>query len=335
MPASPRPRRPSKTVSGNTTQTGAGGGVEVTNGGELYVDNSSITGNTSQGGSGGGLSVDIANTSGSAYITDSKITYNTAVDSGGGSYGGGVYLDGGAYVEITGSTISHNQATSPNGLSWGGGISVSGSDIYLTDSTVASNSADYAGGIMHWGGTAVLGISLTNSHVDSNVATFDGGGILNEAANGGADLWLSGTSVTANTAQQGNGGGIDNLGENGYTARLTASGGCSFSGNHALSGNGGAIDNSVDGSGGQALVTFGNTSIGPRPHVSNDGNKAQYGGGISDDGANGTASITFQSSVRIYDNTASVDGGGVYLTNGATLHGFALIPAHNHPDDVS
>jgi hypothetical protein len=299
------------------------------------VDDSSITGNTSQGGPGGGLSVDIANTSGSAYITDSMITNNTAVDSGGGSYGGGVYLDGGAYVEVSGSTISHNHATSSNGLSWGGGISVSGSDIYLTDSTVASNDAAYAGGIMHWGGTALLGISLTNSHVDSNVATYDGGGILNVAANGGADLWLSGTSVTANTAQQGSGGGIDNLGENGYTARLTASGGCSFSGNHALNGNGGAIDNSVDGSGGQAQVSLDKTSIGPRPHVANDGNKAQYGGGISNDGANGTASIRFKSATSVYDNTASVDGGGIYNTNGGSLFGFAFIPVHNHPDDIS
>jgi len=321
------------TVSGNTAQTGAGGGAEVTDSGVLYVNNSSITGNTTQGGPGGGLSVDATGTSGSAYVTGSTIANNTAVDSGGGSYGGGVYLDGGAYVEITGSTISHNQATSSNGQSWGGGISVSDSDIYLTSSSVTANSAAYGGGIMHWGGTALLGVSLTNSNVASNVATFDGGGILNQAANGNADLWLNGTSVSFNRSLNADGGGIANYGVSSNTASVVPTG-STLTGNRALNGDGGAIANANGFPGGTATLALASTNVSSGPPYLNP-NKAQLGGGIYNDGIDGPTSVSLQPHTNVVHNQASVDGGGVYNTNGGVLSIVGALILLDSPDNIS
>ena len=107
--------------------------------------------------------------------------------------------------------------------------------------------------------------------------------------------------------------------------------GCTFAGSRASNGNGGAIDNRVDGSGGQALVSLGQTDVGPRPHFLNDGNQAKNGGGIANDGTNGTASVSLQSHTSVHHNKASIDGGGVGVLSiggGSTVYS-------NTPDNVS
>ena len=120
---------------------------------------------------------------------------------------------------------------------------------------------------------------------------------------------------------------------NNASATITNS---TLNGNLARNGNGGAIANLVDPSGGQATVSVSQTRIGPRPHFLNDGNLAKYGGGIANDGTNGSASVSLQSGTSVTGNTASVDGGGVYNTGGGVLTiASGASVALNHPDNVS
>lgn len=322
----------SSTVSGNASTTGGGGGVEVTNSADFYSSGSAISGNTAGGGPGGGVSVDLANTAGSAYITGTTISGNTAVDSGGGSYGGGLYLDGGAYVEVTSSAISHNTA---NGLSWGGGISVNRSDLYLTNTTVSGNAATQGGGIMYWGGSgpAVLGVSLETSSVDHNSSTSDGGGILSSAQYGNADLWIDGTTISSNSTRNGDGGGIANYGANGNTASVHVTN-SSFGGNLARKGDGGAIYQSNGFAGNDtALVTLSNSYVGQVGHTLNP-NVALHGGGIFNEPGDGSSNVTLQAHTNVVHNQATVNGGGLFNCSTATYTISASNVWLNSPNNV-
>ena len=111
------------------------------------------------------------------------------------TYGGGIYAQAGATVNVNNSTVSGN--SSP----YGGGILADASTVNLYNSTVSGNVASIdAGGVMASGSS----VTLTNTTVAGNSAP-TGGGILATASSA---LALNNSTVSGNTALSTNGGGI-------------------------------------------------------------------------------------------------------------------------------
>jgi len=165
------------TVSGNTASglantpmnVAAGGGIEVGNGAQLTVINSTIDSNEVVGGSG-------------------SISQN-----GSNAFGGGINDDGVA-LSIIGSTISNNVAAGGNsgtgmaGYGSGGGICITAGKFTAVNSTIALNVAEgggspfgtanggFGGGILWEGGT---NSNITNCTVaQNNVASGSGATVL-------------------------------------------------------------------------------------------------------------------------------------------------------------
>lgn len=205
-------------ISGNSTGSFGGGSINSDGTGDrpatLIITGSTISGNT--GGSGGGISNNygivtinnstisdnatgtswsgggIYNSSGIVTINNSIIRNNTASESGGGLRNGN--SDNNLFT-ITDSIISDNKATI------GGGIRSDGGTLTVTNSNIKANTASFrGGGILTSGGT----MNVTGSTINNNSATEDGGGIANFAT-----LNLSNTTISSNSATD-QGGGIYN-----------------------------------------------------------------------------------------------------------------------------
>uniref|UniRef100_A0A7V4XSK6 CSLREA domain-containing protein n=1 Tax=Acidobacterium capsulatum TaxID=33075 RepID=A0A7V4XSK6_9BACT len=88
------------TISGNTDNSGPGGGIDNT--GVLTVANSTISGNSSSSGSGGG----IENNGGTLTVSNSTISANSAANGSGGG------IDSSGTVALTNSIVSGNSAAS-------------------------------------------------------------------------------------------------------------------------------------------------------------------------------------------------------------------------------
>ena len=156
----------------------------------------------------------------------SGTVYNTA------QYGGGIYFDSTATIDITGGTISKNEAVNGGGIydnstgtensvkgcvitgnkasSGGGGINHNGNGTLSiggsndSDSvTISDNTAGNEGGGICTGDT----LTITNSAVLGNSAVVRGGGIMNYNT-----LTIDGGTVWGNkvTGNDGKGGGILN-----------------------------------------------------------------------------------------------------------------------------
>lgn len=195
--------------------------------------------------------------------------------------GGGIYNVG--TLTVTGSTISNNDADKGNG----GGIYSDGT-LTVTGSTLAGNRAvpyfrSLAGNIDIGGGAA----TVSDSTITWGLAVM-GGGILNDGT-----LTISGSTLAANTAQDG-GGGM----QNNRTLTLTNS---TISGNTAS--NGGGIR-----SGGTATVT--NSTL--------TGNSAiQVGGILSSWGA--TLYNTIVADNPGGDCGEAIDGGNNLIEDGRCI----------------
>ena len=121
------------TLSGNTTTTADGGGVDNTTAGRALIFRTFISGNTATGGSGGGV-----NNAGSLNIHESRLSANNATAAAGG--GGGLATQVGATSRVIQSTLDHNTTTGS-----GGGIRNLGTT--LVDHTVIKlNAATVNGG---------------------------------------------------------------------------------------------------------------------------------------------------------------------------------------------
>lgn len=174
---------------------GDGGGIR--NSGSLTLTNvkvdQCIAGTNSTAGNGGGIYND-----GQLTLVGSTVSNSTAHGNGGGIYNANVLI-----LE-SGTNVSTNNATGD-----GGGIDSSGT-LQVTDSTVSGNTAVHGGGILgRPGGT----VTLTNSTLSANSASAFGGGVINDAINGGAQ----GTLTLVNTTLFGNSAtitaaGLDNYG---------------------------------------------------------------------------------------------------------------------------
>ncbi|MBN1657076.1 MAG: hypothetical protein JXA93_01680 [Anaerolineae bacterium] len=163
----------------------------------------------------------------SGTVGPSTVVRGVTIRGGLATYGGGVYLSGGASPLIDDCVISENRATSR-----GGGIYVtSGSLLTLSGTVVISNTSYQRGGGMYYSGTELhvlnsrfennssdtenggglwvsgLGI-LTNTVVISNTADNWGGGIFQSGNFDGRGIQMFGGRVERNTAKDYNGGGI-------------------------------------------------------------------------------------------------------------------------------
>lgn len=148
----------------------------------------------------GELTVNSTATAGTLTITNSTGASNLLIS--GNNTRRVFFVNTGANLTINGVTITkgNGMGTTVNG--YGGGIFNSGT-LTLTNSIVSSNMAFYNGGgiLNESSGT----LTLTNSTVSGNTGTF-GGGILNDGT-----LTFTNSTISGNTAST-NGGGIFNEG---------------------------------------------------------------------------------------------------------------------------
>ncbi len=327
-------------VTGNTVlpPNGGGGGI-LNHNGTAILSNSVVSGNSAFGGGGiaSGSGAGDTTVGGTLTITNSVISGNTAV---GGPDGGAGGIANGGTLTLTNSTVTGNQAVGGAG----GGI-LSHGVATITGSVVSSNSApnDSLGDQGNGGGIANANfgvdgsgvMSIINSQVTKNQSGA-GGGIFTGAFGGDSSLTLTGTAVSFNSVSgdQSGGGGILNLSLGG-NAGLTVTG-STLVGNLARQGLGGAIANVNQG--GEADVSIASTGIGSTrltPPYTLNPNQALFGGGIFNWAAAGPASVSLGSGALIVGNKASVDGGGIFNADGATLFTSGALILLNHPDNIA
>jgi fibronectin-binding autotransporter adhesin len=177
-------------------------------------------------------------------------------------------------------------------------------------------------------------MSISNSQVTRNQAGA-GGGIATGDAGGDSSLTISATNVSFNSVKgpQSFGGGIGQI-ASADNANITITGSI-LVGNLARQGLGGAIGNLS--TGGSANVSIASTTIGSttltRPYTLNP-NQAQFGGGIFNGAFAGPASVSLGPGALVVGNQASIDGGGIFNADGATLLNLGATILLNHPDNI-
>jgi hypothetical protein len=298
-----------------------GGGIHAAES-EVTVVDSTVSDNTS-GEGGGGIDAD--------DDVDLTITRSTFTGNATGPHGGGVELFDGT-LTVTDSTISGNRLTDTVDFRSGGGIWTGLSVVSLTRSTVRGNSSPEFGGGIGFSGGPGSSLTLVDSTVSGNRASLGGGGIQNDAYYGDAPLVVEHSTIAGNTAAEG--GGIDDYGLHGFTASVSLSA-STVAANRARNGLGGGINSFVDPSGGATTISVTSTTIGSRPNQLSGGNQAAWGAGIAANGDHGPSTIDLRPGARIVANVARYDGGGVYTRNGATLTtGPGVLMLLNRPDDL-
>jgi Ca2+-binding RTX toxin-like protein len=199
----------------NNSATFNGGGISVFTG-SFQIADSTLSRNTA-GVDGGGLSIDGAD----AIATRITVSENTAVEDG-----GGINIIGNGELRLINSTITTNS----NNTGFGGGIRNFQSTLGITNTTITGNHSGRSGGGID--NDAAL-LEITNSLLTANTAVDNGGGLNNYFGTTG----ISNTTLSANTADM-NGGAVHNGDESTITvvsSTLTA--------NSASSGVGGGINN--------------------------------------------------------------------------------------------
>ncbi len=305
-----------------TSNTARFGGA-LYNGGETWIDSSSIV-NNSASENDASLGGGIYNTN-RLHLTASTVTSNRSTQDGGGMYISGT---GSGAVVVTASSIVFNQSNSDfTGAGHGGGIYHATGQLTVTLSTLASNEAlpdlktlgGSNGGGLFVADTLDMNLTFLNlnfandggaMYVDepgtavvtrtlflTNLAGESGGAIYNAGG-----LALDNTVVWLNTATQGNGGGLYNDTPDNSGADIRNS---TFYDNVASSGDGGGIYNVA---GGTAWMTLSNTTVADNEALGN-------GGGI----ANGQEGQIVVASSTIANNVAgNGDGGGFWNSDPIT-----------------
>lgn len=317
------------TITGGNVIGESGGGIR--NVGTLTLVNSLVDGNAAEIDGGGILNGELG-LQGTLTLTNTDVTNNSAVDGGGifnndqsvltmvdsevsgntaSSDGGGIFNDLQATINILRSSISSNTSTEDGGGIYNNDLS----KLTITDSKVNNNTADQGGGIFN---EEAASLTIVRTTVSGNTATQDGGGIYNDEG----VVSLNAVSILTNTAVQ-DGGGLYNA----SAGQITII-------------NGMFDDNSADRDGG-AIANFG-IGLSLNGTIVRDSNAARNGGGLYNDQEEGAVSLlntTFitneaGSGGAIYNqelgvinldlsdllnNTASVNGGGIFNTADATI----------------
>ncbi len=328
------------TISENTGKNGGG----ISNGGTLTIKDGTISNNTATE-YGGGIyntaTLDLVKVVIEKNLAYSKEEYMVN-GCGGGIYsvksfslpagvvikgntatnGGGVYIDTDwdattenvVTLTLDGAEITDNTATD------GGGVLISHSNMIMKSGKVSGNTAGDWGGDESFGSGA--GIYLSgNSKTDRGILTISGGEISNNrvvstySADGGGiyNHWgtinMSGGIITNNSCTSDD---------------YSTGGGVYLEERAVLNMTGGTISkNSAESGGGVALVYYWDSfaTIGGNAVITE--NNADYGGGIYNYGCgsveeDGTEIIAvhIKDDSSVYNNTASVSGGGLYLDGG-------------------
>lgn len=160
-----------------------GGGIAVSNGGTLNILASKIAYNSATSAAdiaeGGGI---LSFNGTGVTITNSEVLANSAISSSGDSAGGGIMLsqDSTAAV-ITETNISKNSSTSGS-IAFGGGFYFAEESATVSSCMITGNRANAPASNGLGGGILADGSKITiknASIIESNLASFDGGGIKN------------------------------------------------------------------------------------------------------------------------------------------------------------
>jgi hypothetical protein len=184
-------------VSGNTAQTGLGGGIGNAGNGTVTIRNSTLAHN-SAGMSGGGFGDE--NAQGTLVVHDSLFRDNLAVGNGGG------IAAGGPLTQIVRSEIDGNSSAGS-----GGGVFANGITLNVLDCTLAGNTAAVNGGGLEVEtiGAGQTGSTISNSTIAFNSALNTGGGNtgggLNVTNGFGGSLLLVYDTINGNVASTGGG----------------------------------------------------------------------------------------------------------------------------------
>ncbi|KAK3269074.1 hypothetical protein CYMTET_22465 [Cymbomonas tetramitiformis] len=244
------------------------------------------------------------------------------------TFGGGMCLDDNSTAQLTGSEVAGNSATSAGGMILRGDSTV----VLLGGSAVSGNAAnDNAGGVQLLTGAATHLWVLEGSVISDNHAFNQAGGVHVYV---GSITVLGGSAIARNRAAQG--GGIfftsegqmvlvdatvaDNeavLNSPGVVAGPVASGGGVYSeqGSVTVQGASAIVRNRATRGGGLFQSSTGrmalvNTTVA-------DNAAEEFGGGLYSEEKATPVSLT---GVQLRNNSAlSGDGGGMYLTNGASV----------------
>jgi hypothetical protein len=244
------------------------------------------------------------------------VAFDPANPDGAASSGGGIRDQGNADLTLTDMVVTNNRAAAD-----GGGVSMGIAVLTFNATTISDNHAgDSGGGIDTDGAGAVLANAGTLLTVNS--CLHQGGAIFLDAIGGGsANLVMTRTTVSANSALAGPAGGIGNAG-NGTVIMTQCTVADNFSG--GIGGGFGDVNNlgilAISYSlffNNSAMGNGGGIAGGPSTTITRtliQGNSsAGSGGGLL---ANGTTLALTSSTIA--DNTAGVGGGGIELrTTGA------------------
>lgn len=288
---------------------------------KVHLESLTLTGNTAN--KGGAVAIN----QGKATISDCTMTGNQAMHKSSGN-GGAVYADDVnkdsvyASLTITESTISGNMANS------NGGAIYTAIDTTIVDTTIGTSASDASltGNTATGGYGGAIYYASSNSH-PSTTLTLKG------------DTWVSGnTAAGGGGIASGSSSYLYSGKETGYTSTVVLEDGATIAGNTGRTNGGGVYlvgngtrfemkggtitGNTTNGYGGGVYSTNwrGMTVTGG----SIDGNKATNGGAIYIKNVNlKSNSITQEvlnvsSGVSIRNNTASQNGGGIYMEGGVT-----------------
>jgi CSLREA domain-containing protein len=200
----------------------AGGGIYASGASSVTITGTTFDDNSANRFGGGARIHDV---DGATNITDSTFDHNYAGDYGGGlslygnagttnisgstfstnysSYAGGIEIYDNGTVNITDSTIANNHVDES-----GGGIQAHATgDVNITRSTISGNEASVDGGGVYAYNADT--ITITNSTISGNEAGSDGGGLKFASDEAGSlELVLTHSTVTLNTADEDEGGGL-------------------------------------------------------------------------------------------------------------------------------
>ena len=282
-----------------------GGGISVGAGSTVGVSGGSIDNNQTKY-YGGGIHATGSNTL--VSISKGSITNNKA-NTAPYAWGGGIFADASAKVEVSGGVIQQNYA-----MSSGGGIyALNGKIVVQGDASINSNeTGGWGGGIYARGSGAE--VTVAGGSIYENTASGCGGGIN---AEGTAVLDILGGSIYKNTAGT-YGGGIHSY----NTATITMKGGSIYENEAKQAGGGISLRE------GSAATVTNDTTAGTVGKITK--NTAARGGGVAvESGAALTVEngfITYNKAVGICNQTTAIGhngslagtGGGVYLANDDT-----------------
>ena len=338
------------TIGEVTYTTGVITGGKATNGGGVYVGNSTFTmsggtiaGNTATR-NGGGVCVDDGTFTMQAAAdgTAPTISGNSAGNRGGGVYvdhtqstmsgstitgnsaswdGGGVYANYGTF-DMSDSTITGNFATT-----YGGGVYVNRATFTMSNSVAISGNtvSQDGGGVYAYYGTLTMSDAAA---ISNNTANYYGGGVYayNTAFTMQAEEGSStAPTISGNTSFWGGGvhvsDGTFKMSAGEISGNIAKDGGCLcggvYVGNGAkfeMSGTAIISDNKVTGTngdgGGVYVIGNGTTFTMSGGTISNN-TATRNGGGVYVDGGTFT-----MSGGEISNNTATSYGGGVFVTGG-------------------